>query len=432
MKMTPGSGTIANYASYISNCTLKQFPYKIPVTSLADVQLYIDIGADAPGAATYELIHTCGPDGGTVDTVTPGEYVVGQDTNDNYYGVFRNFASSSATCFVIAITLGTNIYFSEEYCIEPSNCNRELILLQGCYGNLEPLLSYDCEGIYFGPSQGGTLGDATVVYKHELRLRSVEVTLSAIKNTFKQGRTRNFRTEKEKILQFWSEPVPEWYLPDVDAIFYRGEVFIDGVKYLVNETSFEKVDECNKLWSTNATLKESCMQSFSCEADPCGPAVEVPTESGVEPPDSGSESGGEDGGPAIALVGQCLGINSDYIVSGVNPGDVVVVRAYFSGAHTKNGNNFTRANLDITCPDGTPGSAVGDCWTDTVQHTFALNADTTITMVGSTAAVHLAAVVHNSSDSLTSCQLTIISVNGMPTNSGCAGCKGNSSTGGTC
>lgn len=281
MIMTAGTGTISNYGSYANNCQRGQMPYKVPVNSLADVQLYIDIGLVAPGAATYELIHTCGSEGGTIETIIPGSYVVGKDTNDNYYGVFRDFTGATPTCFVIAITLGSQIYFSDEYCVEP-DC-RELTLLRGCYGNLDPLISYDCEGIYFGVSQGGTLGDATVVYKHQTLMRGVEVTISAIKNTFKQGRTRNFRTEKEKILQFWCEPVPEWYLSEVDAIFYRGEVYIGGTKYLVNETGYEKSEECKKMWKPAATLKESCMQSFSCEIDPCGdPIAECCDPEGIE------------------------------------------------------------------------------------------------------------------------------------------------------
>ena len=73
------------------NCNPNQYKYKIPVNSLQDVQLYIDIGASAPASASYELIHTCGPTGGTVETLSTSEYVIGQDTNDNFYGVFRNF-----------------------------------------------------------------------------------------------------------------------------------------------------------------------------------------------------------------------------------------------------------------------------------------------------------------------------------------------------
>lgn len=280
MKMILGAGTISNYASYINGCTKKQWPYKIPITSLADVQLYISIGAVAPGTATYELIHTCG-NINQIDAIIPGNYVIGQDTNSNYYGVFKNFSGSSAKCFVIAITLDSQIYFSEQYCIE--NTCEQLTLLNGCYGNLDPLVSYDRNGIYFGESQGGTVGDATVVYEHKSYMRDVEVTLNALKTTFKQGRTRTFRIEAEDILLFWAELVPEWYIKYIDAIFKRGEVYVGDTRYMLEATAYTKTDECFKAWKPTVTLRESYYQSFSCDVDPCaGPQAECCDPDGLE------------------------------------------------------------------------------------------------------------------------------------------------------
>ena len=59
------------------------------------------------------------------------------------------------------------------------------------------------------------------------------------------------------------------------AFVFRGEVFVSGVKYLVNETAYELIDDCKKTWKIPATLKESCYQSFSCETDPCSPLPET-------------------------------------------------------------------------------------------------------------------------------------------------------------
>jgi hypothetical protein len=282
MKMTPGTGSISNYGSYIKNCTQGQWPYKLPVNNLQDVQLYIAIGS-MPDAIQYQLIHTCGPSSGIIETLTTSSYVIGQDTNFEWYGVFKNFnnAANPLNCFVIAIILTfgleDQIYFSEEYCVEDNCGNGGLNLIQGCYGNLDNKLSYDADGIYFGTHAGedAPMGDSSITYKHQLLLRNVEVTLSAIKNTFKQGRTRNFRTEKEKIYQFWGEIIPEWYLPEIDAVFYRGEVFVGETKYLVNDTGYEKLEECHKGWKPSATFKESFYQSFSCEVNPCLPPEET-------------------------------------------------------------------------------------------------------------------------------------------------------------
>jgi hypothetical protein len=291
--MIRGAGTIANYGSYISNCTLNQKPYKIPVNNLQDVQLFIDIGGQ-PDAAQYQLIHTCGPNAGTVEELTTSSYVIGQKPNDDWYGVFKNFDDTTypLSCFVIGITLTFGlldvIYFSEEYCID--NYCTDLTLIKACYGNLDNRISYGCDGVYFGrhATLNTPLGDPTVYYQHQTYLREVEVTLQAIKNTFKQGRTRNFRTEKERVFQFWAEFIPEWYIGTIDAIFYRGEVFVGSVKYLVDGTSFEKIDDCSKTWKPSATFKESCFQSFSCEEDPCAPPSEESSTSGG----GGEESSG--------------------------------------------------------------------------------------------------------------------------------------------
>lgn len=298
--MTPGTGSISNYGSYVKNCTLRQRPYKIPVNNLQDVQLYIAIGS-MPDTVQYQLIHTCGPYAGTIETLTTSTYIIGQDYNFDWYGVFRELTGNAypLNCFAIAVTLtfgiSEQIYFSEEYCVE-SDCN-DLTLIKGCYGNLDNRISFDSEGIYFGThaGEGAPMGDATVVYKHQLLMRGVEVTLSSIKNTFKQGRTRNFRTEKEKIYQFWGEIIPEWYLPEIDSVFNRGEVYVGETRYLVNDTQFEKLEECYKTWKPTATFKESFYQSFSCEVDPClppeptccdvlgvGASVEFVEESGEE------------------------------------------------------------------------------------------------------------------------------------------------------
>jgi len=300
MKMVLGSGTISNYGSYTNNCVKNQYPYKIPVNNLQDVQLYIDIGGIKPSAIQYQLIHTCGTYGSTIETLTTSTYVVGQNVDNYWYGVFKSFNDTvnPLTCFVIAITLTINetdqIYFSDEYCIE--QC-RPLTLIKGCYGNLDSNISTDCQGIYFGIHAGEdtAMGDTSVAYEHKMLLRDAEVYVSAIKNTFKQGRTRNFRTEKEKIFQFNAEWVPAWYLDEVDAVFYRGEIYFDGTHYLVNETAYELIDDCKKTWKIPATLKESCYQSFSCEADPCTvpPAFETccdpeGIEATVEFEDSGS------------------------------------------------------------------------------------------------------------------------------------------------
>lgn len=345
MKMTPGTAPISNYGSYTNNCTKKQRSYRVPIDSLADVQLYIAIGAVRPTTVLIELLHTCGALAGTVETLAASSYVVGQDANNNWYGVFKGLTGGTdLSCFVIAITLDDAIYFSEEYCIDPCET---LVELKGCKGHLAPALSVDCQGIYFGVHAGPEtpLGNVTTVYEHKLKMRSVEVTISAIKNSFKQGRTRTFRTEKEKIYQFYSELVPEWYLPYVDAVFERGEVYIDEIKYLLNETQYEKVEECFKSWKPWATLKESCYQSFSCETEPCAPINEGEccdpiilnaTVANVAEESEGSEPPIAEETPETIVIeglvdGDLLVSGTEEAVTGIADGSSVITCAGFAG-----------------------------------------------------------------------------------------------------
>lgn len=124
---------------------------------------------------------------------------------------------------------------------------------------------------------------------------------------------------------------------------------------------------------------------------------------------------------------------SSYTISGFSPGDVVVVEAAFSGVMEMIGGSFVRADMSISSPDGTSDSVSSACFADASQHGFFITADTTITMVGTSALVILDAVVNNSSESATSVTLSVISINGNPaTGITTTGCRGNSSTGGTC
>lgn len=143
--------------------------------------------------------------------------------------------------------------------------------------------------------------------------------------------------------------------------------------------------------------------------------------------------GGDVGGVTMALIGPCVSgsPNASFQISGLNPSDVVTVRASFGGVMQKILNFFTRADLSINSPDGTPGSASSPCFSDTSPHGFTITADCVITAVGPTANVTVIAVVNNSSDSTTSCSVVIIDINGTPVNIPVIGCKGNSSTGGT-
>ena len=134
----------------------------------------------------------------------------------------------------------------------------------------------------------------------------------------------------------------------------------------------------------------------------------------------------------ITLMAPCSGIASNYLIEGGTPGDTLKVRATFIGMIQKISGSFTRAGLSISCADGTTDFQDSACYSDTAPHGFSITADTDIVMTGSTTIINLSAVCHNSSDSASSVNVSIIEINGVPNSIGVAGCKGNSSTGGTC
>lgn len=134
---------------------------------------------------------------------------------------------------------------------------------------------------------------------------------------------------------------------------------------------------------------------------------------------------------SIALISTCFDVPSSYLIDGATLGDVLEVKAIFSGV-IKNTGGFTRADLDINSVDGTADNDSSACYTDGSMHGFTIEATTTITTTGTTAVVLLTAVCHNSLVDLTNVSVTIISRNGSPENVSCIGCRINSGTGGTC
>lgn len=134
----------------------------------------------------------------------------------------------------------------------------------------------------------------------------------------------------------------------------------------------------------------------------------------------------------ISLTSPCTGIYSNYLIEGGTPGDVLLVRATFIGSIAKIMNTFTRADLQISSPDGTTDNQSSSCYTDTSTHFISVTADSTVTLASTTAVINLSAVIHNSLDTSTSVTVTIISVNSEPNGAFTSGCKGNSSTGGPC
>jgi len=181
--------------------------------------------------------------------------------------------------------------------------------------------------------------------------------------------------------------------------------------------------------SPEGTCYEGFLQSDCSESGESGEVVgnSIPWATPCE-----AESG--EFNYTISLANPCTPGNpyGNYLIENGTPGDVLLVRASFSGVLQLAGGLFTRADLAISSADGTSDSDSSACYVDGAFHGFSITADSTITMVGATAVVNVTAVVHNSTDSMSNVVISIIEINGTPVNIQVAGCKGNSATGGTC
>lgn len=130
----------------------------------------------------------------------------------------------------------------------------------------------------------------------------------------------------------------------------------------------------------------------------------------------------------IERVGSCTPnqTSTNYTISG-NSGDVVVVRATFSGQIRKEGSTGqATAGLSL---DGVSGQSA--CFNDTSYHFVSVVVENTYTMTGPTLTVNTSAVTWNSFETLMSLNVQIVSVNGFPSSASTSGCRGDS-TGGPC
>lgn len=127
----------------------------------------------------------------------------------------------------------------------------------------------------------------------------------------------------------------------------------------------------------------------------------------------------------IVRVGDCIPnqINSSYTISGTS-GDVVVVKATFTGQFTASSNGSSAV---VTIGTSTQATS---CYYSGNQF-FTLNPTYTFTMTGSSQNVDLAAVVYEADETLTTVTVEIVSVNGIASGASVNGCRGDS-TGGPC
>lgn len=274
----PYSATLfpEDYPRVIHNCNLSpcELPYRAPLPELAYMQFFIDFGTVQPALIQITAVSTCGT--ATEEQLFTQDYVVGQDSEGRWYGVFRYFFETVTdfTCFVIHtrvtfVDTSERVWFSEEFCIE--TC-LPLTKLKACMPEGAVETGYDINGVYYGLPQGMvTLGIALLRYFNIVFVREAKVRELTNKITFTSNLLSNktFRSQVDKIFQFECELVPQWYKDLMLAVFARGSIEINGRAWTVTELAFEGVADQDFRWKPFAQLTQIFRLYFGCDTSEC-------------------------------------------------------------------------------------------------------------------------------------------------------------------
>lgn len=310
MQMTQTIGAVApnQYAPYVSNCNRNPscvLSYAAPLPSVANLQLYVNFGSTKPATMEFKLINICN---GDTEQIFSSNYVAGQDSEGNWYGVFKYFnaPAGAITSFVVWLSsfVNTNAglqeqtYFSELLLVEPCQA---LMKIKACQPASATTTAFDYNGVYYGlPQNVDYLGISEVRYFHTAWVRSGKVVETAFKATFTGSVTRNFRTQVDKTLQFQCEIVPKWYKDELLAIFTRGKVQIDDANYyLLSDLAFTGLNDDDAMWKPWAVFTASFRGFYGCDdsecIECCSPTVisAHTTDNSHDESGSGSESESE-------------------------------------------------------------------------------------------------------------------------------------------
>lgn len=268
-----GSAAITDYPLFSYNCNVGNCkrPYFAPVPTFQDVQLYVNFGTRKPTAVIFTKFDLCG--GGTPEVITTDCFLIANN-GSYWYGIFKNFSSATIfSSFIISlqVTYVTGpgaTFFSEQYKIQDA-CE-DLASLQVCYPtnyNAE-----DINGIYIGQPSANfpALGNAAIIYQHHYWVRSAEIVEAQNKITYVANWRKNFSTKLNKIFEFrTAELVPGWYKDYILSVFFRGQIFINGVETKISDLLFENTVEEANLWKPWAKIDKELRGAFGCAPITC-------------------------------------------------------------------------------------------------------------------------------------------------------------------
>lgn len=304
MKMlsTPTAAAITDYPAYVHNCLRNRQcepSWLAPLPGVPYLQLYVDYGDEQPNTVEFWLRDVCA---NTSEQIFPSNYIVGQDPDGRWYGVYKYFNSPLApvTSFVVwhsalvetEAGLQERTFFSQMLVVEPC---LPLTKVKACHPEGATTTGFDANGLYYGLPTGTTFGIPGVRYFHIAYVRLGKVRELSVKGTFTASLISNFRTVIEKTSQLETELVPQWYKDVLLAIYARGAIQVnDGRIWLVSELNFEALNDDDLFWKPYAQLKETLRLYFGCDESVCNECCspQVINASVVSEASSESDSGG--------------------------------------------------------------------------------------------------------------------------------------------
>jgi hypothetical protein len=279
MKMlsTPTAAAISDYPAYVHNCLRNRQcepSWLAPLPGVPYLQLYVDYGSEQPNTVEFWLRDVC--TNGS-EQIFPSNYIVGQDADGRWYGVYKYFNSPlvPVTSFVVwhsalvetEAGLQERTFFSQMLVVEPC---LPLTKVKACHPEGATSTGFDVNGLYYGLPTGVTFGIPGVRYFHIAYVRLGKVRELSVKGTFTASLISNFRTVIEKTWQLEFELVPQWYKDVLLAIFARGAIQVndDAIK-LVSELNFEALNDDDLMWKAYPQLKQTLRLYFGCDESVC-------------------------------------------------------------------------------------------------------------------------------------------------------------------
>lgn len=260
--------------NYLFNCTRNKGCEKkffIPIPSINSIMQFY---ADLPGPVSsynIEIIDDC--DSTTISAVS-GTNIIGQKPDLSYYGVFGDIVPSGDTPanfymkWTFTIAGSDYVYYTNYF---TTNDCYDLSLIQGCYPNeTVGADASDCNGVYYGFSNGDVSGTENYRYFHWAYVRDAEIIEQ--KNTFNFtlfNTKKAYKNTFSRETLFQSECVPKFYKDIQVGVFNRGNILIDSQEWRLGEQQDLSADTETKRWDMKIILAEQCDQYFGCGVSDC-------------------------------------------------------------------------------------------------------------------------------------------------------------------